>query len=145
MVHSNVICPYCGATNPVATVKKESSHKFSIKMYEYQSSSGKEILSYELKCVLCEKEYEYIVLDDISWIRNRLELSDVALMTFKTLFFGVNLEAFYSNIIGVTRPKRKLHPLKKFLHICFEIGGKRAYLECSQTKDKLLGINIYTV
>jgi hypothetical protein len=145
MAQLSINCPYCGAAIPPVTVNEESTHKFTIKLYEYEHSSSRESVSYEVKCPLCRMEYEYIDLTDFSWIRNHLELSDTALTTFKTYFIGEELEALHNNIIGVTRPKKRFCFWKRFLHICFSIGGVRAYLDCCQKKDKLQGINVYKV
>jgi hypothetical protein len=43
----------------------------------------------------------------------------------------------------VTRPRRTFR--RDHVHICFEIGEERAYIDCHQRKDKLRGLGIYEV
>lgn len=146
MTQTSIQCPYCGAIISLATVKKASSHKFTIEIYEYERSSSRQFLSNEIDCSFCLKKYEYIVMKDFSWIRNRLKWSKTALTTFKTLFLGKDLDVFYTSITGIARPKKRLRRLRgDSLHICFRIDDITAYLDCSRKKDKLRGVDIYKV
>jgi ribosomal protein S27E len=144
MAQTTIMCPYCGATNPIGTVNKLRSHKFNIKIYEYARADGQDNPSYKIRCPLCLREYEYIGLENYTWIKTHLELSEVAITTFKSMFNG-DLDAFYDNIVGITRPKKVLSFGTKNLHVCFSIGGVTAYLECTQSEDKIQGRNIYRV
>lgn len=140
---SFIQCPYCNTTNPLATVTHVKKDKVSIKLIEREKSSSMEILSYELQCSLCGMKYEFIELSDFSWIRNRLEPSDTMLVAFKNRFPNAEFDSIYDNIVGVTRPKKFFRD--DHLHICFEIEGVRAYIDCHQKKNKLRGLDIYEV
>ena len=143
MPQSSMQCPYCNAMIPLATVTKVNKDKLSLKIIEVEDSSSIEILSYELRFPLCRKEYEFIKLKDFSWIERRLEPSDMMLATFKNKFPNSILNSIYSNIVGVTRPRGLFK--RGHLHICFEVEGLRAYLDCYQKKDRLRGLDIYEV
>ena len=143
MPQSFIQCPYCNAANPLATVRRVTKDKVSIKLIELEESSSSEVLSYELQCSLCQRDYKFIELDDFSWIENRLEPSDTMLETFKTKFPNVDFDSIYDNIVGITRPKRLLR--RNHVHVCFEIEGVRAYIDCHQKKDRLRGLDIYEV
>jgi hypothetical protein len=145
MTETSINCPYCGAMNLRATINKGSTHKVSIKIYEYEHSSSKAIASTVMKCILCRREYSYIPMSDFSWIKSHLRLNDVALSALKISFPGQGLDAFFDNIIGVTRPKEMLGFSGKSLHVCFMINGTRAYVDCMQTNDNLLGITMVKV
>lgn len=137
-------CPYCGALNPLPTINKSTTHSFSITIYKYTRSSEQKSPTTEIKCVYCSRHYVYIPMNDFSWIKTHLQISDVVLQTFKIYFPQENLDALFSNIVCLTKPKQKFGFIKH-IHICFIIKGTRAYIDCTQTKDKLLSINIIKV
>jgi hypothetical protein len=145
MTETSVTCPYCGAVNLRSTRNSESAHRVSVKIYEYEHSSSRMITSTDLKCILCGREYLYIPMSDFSWIKSHLRLNDVVLTALKTTFPGLGLDTIFDSIIGVTRPKQLLGFSDKSLHVCFLINGARAYLDCRQTNDNLLGITMVKV
>ncbi len=145
MIENSIICPYCGATNERATLNRGSAHRISIKIYEYERSSSRLIQSTNMKCILCARQYSYIPMNDYSWVKSHLKLNDVVLSALKMSFPNYGLDAFYDNIIGLTRPKQVLGFSGKSLHVCFMIGGVRAYVDCMQTNDNLLGITMVKV
>jgi hypothetical protein len=93
-------------------------------------------ISFKITCGLCKRKYELLKLSDMSWIRNRLRLSDSALVGFKTIYGNNNpdLEMVVSNIKGIARVGRKS------IHIVFELFGIRAYFDCSEKNGVLSAI-----
>lgn len=143
-----VVCPYCNTGIPLATIRQTSRVRFGgSEIFETEDTSSREILSHDLSCPLCERNYKYIDLSDFSWVIRRLEPSNTMLETLKTKFPEADLDSVYENIIGVTRPTGTLRRIfkGKRLHICFELRGVRAYIDCHLEKDRLRGLNIFEV
>ena len=148
MPSSSVTCPYCNAENSLTTIKVTRKAKFWLfKLFEWEDSSSAEFISHDLKCILCHKKYIFINLSEYSWLKRRLALSDTSLQSFKSIFPEAGLDSIIENIVGVTRPKVTMTELfrRNRIHICFDIEGKRAYVDCHHKKGKLTGLNIYEV
>jgi len=114
---------------------------------ESEDSSRMEYTSLDLQCPLCNRSYRFIDITDYSWLRLKLNPSDTMLETLKIKFPGISLDFILDNITGVTKPKGTIKQLfrRTHLHICFEVDGKIAYIDCNQKKDKLRGLDIYEV
>ena len=122
----------------------------TLKFLAHEESISEQIPLYLLKCRLCYSEFEPINITDYAFIKSKLQLKSNVLEIFKIKFPDSNLETIFSNILGITRPKKpfrdKAFRRNPHLHICFEINGTRAYLDCEQisnkTKTILRGIDI---
>lgn len=151
MPSSTITCPYCDATNQLSTLKETSTMKYGDKVFQGEDSSTREFLSSDVECILCGRKYKFIELQNYSWVTQKLDPSETMIVTFKSLFPVDDFNVLSNSIIGVVRPKGRVRALrdlfkqKKRLHIIFEIGGKRAYIDGHQEKDTLRGLNIFEV
>jgi hypothetical protein len=133
-------CPYCNAENRLQIIERTVTDKVTLKAIAHEETSDLQIPVYELKCRLCLREYELIKVSDYSYIKANLLPSSTMLVTFKTLFQSHTLDSIFDHIVGLTRPRKSFsdkllyHP--SHLHVCFELDGKRAYIDCEQITEK---------
>jgi hypothetical protein len=133
-------CPYCNAENRLQIIERTVTDKVTLKVIAHEETENLQIPIYELTCRLCLRTYELIKVSDYSYIEANLLCSSTMLVTFKTLFPNHALESIFDHIVGLTRPKKSLsdrllyHP--PHLHVCFELDGKRAYVDCEQISGK---------
>jgi hypothetical protein len=135
-----LICPYCNAENRLQIIERTVTDKVTLKAIAHEETDNLQIPEYEMKCRLCLREYELIKVLDYSYIKANLLPSSTMLATFKTLFQNHPLESIFDHIVGLTRPRKSFsdkllyHP--SHLHVCFELDGKRAYIDCEQIPGK---------
>ncbi len=132
--------PYCKAENKLQIIERTVTDKVTLKAIAHEQTDNLQVPLYELKCRLCRSEYELIKVSDYSYIKANLLPSSTMLVTFKTLFQNYTLDSIFDHIVGLTRPKKSFsdkllyHP--SHLHVCFELDGKRAYIDCEQISGK---------
>jgi hypothetical protein len=135
-----LICPYCNAENRLRIIERTVTDKVTLKAIAHEETDKLQIPEYDMKCRLCLREYELIKVLDYSYIKANLLPSGTMLVTFKTLFQNHTLESIFDHIVGLTRPRKSFsdkllyHP--SHLHVCFELDGKRAYIDCEQIPGK---------
>lgn len=129
-------CPYCNTENVQQIIERTVTDKVTLKAIAHEETDNLQIPQPVLKCRLCLREYELIKISNYSYIKANLMPSSTMLVTFKTLFQNYTLDSIFDHIVGVTRPKKsfsdKLLYHLPHLHICFELNGKRAYIDCEQ-------------
>lgn len=131
-----VNCPYCGAQNSMQIISSSTTDKLTTKFISHEKTNNTKIPKHDIKCNLCLNEYELIKIDDYSYVKSKLMPLSTMLTTFKTHFPNHDLNSLFRNIVGLTRPKKsfsdKVLRKKPHLHICFELDGKRAFIDCEQ-------------
>lgn len=150
---SLINCPYCSAENALSTVNRTTTDAITLKIITHEETNTVLIPSYHVKCCLCSIEYDFIKVSKYTWIKNQLKPTNTMVDTFKIKFPNSTPDLIYNNIVGVTRPKNTSISDRLFrhkhLHVCFELEGNRAYIDCLQTKALgkpiLQGLDIYAV
>ena len=126
-------CPYCSVMNPVRNVMKGKVSKVLLQVVGHERSAGYDSKSFFVECVLCERAYDLLIVQDPDWLLSKLRISDSVLERLKHMFPDANLdlrELLGKNLTGITKTKEKIH-------VCFKLYGVRLYLDCFW-KDKLL-------
>jgi hypothetical protein len=76
-------------------------------------------------------------MEDYSWIRERLYLTESTLVSFKSIYAvgEVDLDDLFGSVTGVAKL-----PDHRF-HICIEKFGIKSYVDCyyDREKDQLIG------
>ena len=146
-----IYCPYCSAENQLQSIERTITDRFTLKIIEHKTSDNITIPTIMIKCRLCHKTYELIKVRDYLWIKNQLKPTDTMLEKFKIRFPKSSLDMIYEHVTGVAKPHSSslanLFLRYKHLHICFELEGIRAYVDCQEVKVQgksiLQGLDIY--
>lgn len=132
-------CPYC---NNIMQIPDAPQNTVSINTQVVGVQRIFRPIGYPLmvNCRMCGRQYEYFDIEDFSWIKRRLSLSEEVLEEFKNLESGNQpLDIIFDHIVGITRPS------KNHLHILLQVGGNRVALSCSEDKTCIRGIGLYEV
>jgi len=154
MVLSEIACPYCNNIIPAPSVTRENQWGIPARIFTFQRSTSIGTTSYMVTCSMCGSHYQFFDMQDFSWLKSRLVLSNYSIEAFKTIAERCGyplstspsstdvssvLDCIFEHIVGVTRP------IKKCLHICFDYSGHRIYLDCYEQEQFLSGLNVYVV
>ena len=135
-----VNCPYCSTKNTVQIISRSVTNSLTAKLFGHEKTDTMPIPKYEIKCRLCLKYYEQIEVTDYTYIKSNFVPLSPMLIAFKTKFPTHNLNSLFDNALGLTRPKKtfgdRMFRRNPHLHVCFELDGKRAYIDCEQIKEK---------
>jgi len=148
MSHPSIECPYCGTLNPIGTGQTTITPGVTTPLGIGLGVSLTRVqLSCQLKCILCGRTYRYIGMNDYSWIKKRLAISDSALTSLKSIFGNVDLDNLFTHVVGITMPMKKIlriaRRIDRALHICFKYKRKRVYLACQQERNNIKGKELY--
>lgn len=133
-----VRCPYCATENQLQSVERTVTDKFTLKIIAHERSDKMTIPMLIIRCRLCNKTYELVKVQDYLWIKNQLKPTDTMLEKFKIRFPKSSLDMIYEHVTGIARPQSStlanIFLRYKHLHICFELEGTRAYVDCQEVK-----------
>ncbi|MGA2385921.1 MAG: hypothetical protein ABSG33_05265 [Candidatus Bathyarchaeia archaeon] len=131
-------------------VESTTSDKITLKLYEHNQSQKIIIPKRTINCPFCHRKYELIKFPDFNWVKRKLKPTNTMLEKFKMTFPNSAFDLFYENILGITKPQIGLGERvlrHRHYHICFELEGIRAYVDCqeAQLADNtiLQGLDIY--
>jgi hypothetical protein len=132
-------CPYCNniIQIPDAPQNAVNVNAQVVGVQRSFSSLGHPLM---VDCRMCKRRYEYFDIEDFSWVKGMLKLSEEVLEGLKSFDTGDEpLDLIFDHIIGITRPE------KNHMHIILQVGDSRIALSCSEEKKCIRGIGLYKV
>jgi len=130
-------CPYCSAENTTSNIERTVTDKFTLKLVAHEESDKEIVPTTMITCRLCHIKYELIKVRDYLWIKPKLKPTNTMLDKFKIRFPNSAFDMIYEHVVGVTRPQSSIGDVflrHRHLHICFELEGTRAYVDCQEVK-----------
>jgi hypothetical protein len=135
----NRFCPYC---NNIIQIPDPPQNGVNINaqvvgVQRSFSSIGHPLM---VQCRMCWRRYEYFDIQDFSWVKDRLRLSEEVLEGLKYIDTSNEpLDLIFDHIVGITRFA------KNRLHLLLQVGDSRIALSCDEDKKCIRGVGLYKV
>ncbi len=141
MGQQTIECPYCSAVNPAETVTKGSGYKISLKFIDREKTSNSVSVSPNVKCVLCGRKYDFVMVKDILWLSSKFLFGETVLQQLRNILQDsyLSLKNLHQFSTGIAKPN------KRNFHLCFKINQIRFYIDCYWQKGYLVGVEAVKV
>lgn len=132
------VCPYCSTVVPDAETTSGHTVKFSIPaIVSATMSRSRTVQATDVRCRMCEREYELLEIGDPEWFANQVSMSDQRVTDDLANIFGAKV------YIQKAPDMIKGFALKGdgTVDMCLARGGKRAAVTCAKDdRGKYKGI-----